>query len=782
MSRWAWLGTAATVLLMLSPVAAGAASSTTPAWHTWTGTPTNIYRQATLDHGEFIYSNGIFQSRGANADVADRHRTDYFPGGAAPDYSIPRDLYNAYTYDFFGAHRSTYNGTYHLPTDHARWPDFTGDMAELRLAVDGTDLFVRMQFTSFPSPDAQIATLAFADATTPGAAHPWPHNAGVSSPWSTSLTLWGTGAAVDSGGSTQSLNAAGGAFRTGDHVLEARVPLSALPQSKWTLTGGSGLDDPTSPGQYWTVPSGAATSSSPGTNSAMTPGANVWDLLFSRDTPWTFDERRQGDDLRSGIVTSDTQAVDPAQLSARATNPAPLTTGDFSRFFASSIGSADGIDRSAGLVNFPPPGVLPGPVAAATLEDFDVTYHYLGSLQPYYMHVPASYATHTSAMPLIVYLHGFTGLPDEPFYNPVGLVPMADQKGYLLASALGRGDYSYKGPGDIDVKEVITDVEKHYDVDPNRIYLMGHSMGGYGTNNVGIHNPDLFAAIAPAEGTDSIDLHQNLLNVPWLEMTAEEDLDTTGAQAKKLYGDLSADGYDATLVDYKFKIHEYSSIYDTLARIFDFYAAHKRNPNPPVVSYSRLPGDDVPAIGLVYDHAYWLSGLRVGDTTKRSDTRVESLGIQHAALNPAAAAKTDTVGTEPGPTNVPRTLRELFQTTPAYGATLAVQNAASIEATNTSALTLELQRMGLRDDCTLMLDVKTDRPLAINLGNRMVGAPAGTSVQTVGSGVCAASTTTTGSTPNTGTRPPMPIAAIATLALMMVAGLALGISRRHGTV
>ncbi|MGI8609623.1 MAG: prolyl oligopeptidase family serine peptidase [Candidatus Dormibacteria bacterium] len=769
MRRLTRVVTAAFLAFSVASLTTGASSAATPAWHTWTGTASNVFRDATLDRGEFIYSNGIFQAMGANADML--HRRDYYAaaGELAPTYSAPNDLYNALTYDFFGAHRSTHNGDYQLPQDRARWPDFTADLAELRLAVEGPNLFVRMRFTSFPRPDAQVGTLTFAPASAPGAARAWPRNAGIRSPWSTALTLWGTGAQLDTVSTSTPLTTAGGAFRTSDHYLEARVPLSALPAGQWTVTGGSGIDDPASPGTYWTVPSGSATVTSPGRGGPLAAGVNVWDLLFSRDSPWAFDELRQADDLASGDVSSDNQVVDPAQLRSQVTSPAAQRTGDMSRFFVSSIGTADGIDRSAGLVAFPPPNPLPAPlIVRPPLEDFDITYRYVGALQPYYMHVPPTYPARTSARPLIVYLHGFTGLPDEPFYNPIGLVPMADQKGYLLASALGRGDLNYKGAGDIDVREVIADVEKHYDVDPNRVYLMGHSMGGYGTNNFGIHNPDLFAGIAPAEGTDSIALHQNLLNVGWLEMTAEEDLDTMGTQAKKLYGNLSADGYDATLVDYKFKIHEYSSIYDTLPRIFNFFATHTRNPNPPVVSYSRLPGEDVPSIALVYDHAYWLSGLRMADTTKRSDTHVESFGIAHASLNPAGATHTDVIGDEGGPTGLPRTLRELFQTTPAYGAQQPERNAAAIETVNTSELTLDLARMRLRDDCTLTLTVQADHALAINLGNRVVNAPAGSSVQTVHSAVCAASTTTGGGLPNTAARR-APLVAVIVLALLLLA-------------
>ncbi|MDQ6747247.1 MAG: prolyl oligopeptidase family serine peptidase [Candidatus Dormibacteraeota bacterium] len=771
--RLTLLATLAVCLLTLAPAAASAAA---PTWPGWTGVGSGVFRDASYDHGEFIYSNGIFQSLGANADTL--HRRDYYAatGELAPTYSAPNDLYNALTYDFFGAHRSTHNGDYQLPTDRGSWPDFTGDLAEVRLQAVGGDLFVRWRFTSFPRPDAQVATLAFAPAAAPGAPRPWPRNAGVSSPWTTTVTIWGTEAELDSGAGSQALSAAGGAFRANaaEHIFEARIPLRVLPSGSWSVTGGSGLDDPASPGHYWTVPAGNASAGHPGSGAPVAPGANVWDLLFSRDDPWTFDELKQADDLRGGDVSSDRQVVDRTLLLSHATRPAPPRTGDLSRFFSSAIGSADGIDRSAGLTGFTPPGPPPTPLGLAPLADFDVTYHYTGRLQPYYMHVPASYPARTAAMPLVVYLHGFTGLPDEPFYNPIGLVDRADRGGYLLASALGRGDYTYRGPGDIDVREVIADVEKHYQVDPDRVYLMGHSMGGYGTNNVVTHNPDLFAAVAPAEGTDSIDLHQNLRNVGWLEMTAEEDLDTGGAQAKRLYGNLSADGYDATLVDYKFKIHEYSSIYDTLPRIFAFFAAHRRNPNPAEVSYSRLPGEDLPEIGLVYDHAYWISGLRSADPGKRSDTHVESLGIRHARLVPEGAGRTDVIGDEQGPAGLPRTLRELFQTTPAYGPAVDLSNAANIETTNVSAMALDLARMGLRDDCALTLHVTADHALSVSLSGRTVAAPRGASTQVLGSALCNSSTGTGDRTPNTargGPVPALPRAPLAAFAAILAVAL-----------
>jgi len=47
---------------------------------------------------------------------------------------------------------------------------------------------------------------------------------------------------------------------------------------------------------------------------------------------------------------------------------------------------------------------------------------------------------------------------------------------------------------------LLDDVEKKYAVDTHRVYLTGLSMGGFGTWELGLSHPDLFAAIAPCCG------------------------------------------------------------------------------------------------------------------------------------------------------------------------------------------------------------------------------------------------------------------------------------------
>ena len=58
----------------------------------------------------------------------------------------------------------------------------------------------------------------------------------------------------------------------------------------------------------------------------------------------------------------------------------------------------------------------------------------------------------------------------------------------------------YRGPAEQDVLDAMADVQHTYRVDAARIYLMGHSMGGYGTWSIAMAHPELFAALGPIAG------------------------------------------------------------------------------------------------------------------------------------------------------------------------------------------------------------------------------------------------------------------------------------------
>lgn len=701
---------ATSAIRVANPPRTCAAAATTvggsDGWHPWQAPTGGVFRQGAYCGGEWVYTNTVQLGNGANSDRL--RRSDY----SQPARPASPDVANLLTYDLFGAHRSFRNGDYDLPTDRDRWPDFTGELAELRLAADGDELFVRLRYTSMPRPDAQIATLAFATNGVTATARDWPAGANVRSPWQVALTVWGTGASVTTAaGDSVGLAPLGGAVRSGDHVVEARVPLAALPPGPWTLTGGAGLADPADPSRYWMVLPGEATPVRPG-NPGVSDAA-VWSLLFARDQPWTFDDGLQSELLWQGDASSARETVDLAALQAGGTAGAPVRIGRQTRMFESRLDLGDGIDRgNVDFVDRRPPVESPVGLPA---RDPARWYQYQGRMQPYSLYVPSSYASARAdqTFPLIVYLHGLNGYIDEPFGPVLGLETEAEGRGYLLAGVLGRGDNLYRGAGEVDVLEVIADLSAAYRVDPDRIYLMGHSMGAQGTYSVALRNPDLFAAVAPAQTTSSPELWRNGRNLPLLHIGAVFDADADSTEAKAIYARRSAEGWDSTVLNYQSKTHEYSSVYDTLPRLFAFFDSRRRDPSPPIVSYVTPERDD-PALGLVHDGAYWVSGLTPVTDSAPASIEAETFGRAHRRIDPAASSRAATEVDEGGRSGGDTTA-ELLQTVPAYGPLLPAENRATVKLRGARAVVLDLAAMALTTGAAVVLDVDTDAEVELTL-------------------------------------------------------------------
>ena len=73
--------------------------------------------------------------------------------------------------------------------------------------------------------------------------------------------------------------------------------------------------------------------------------------------------------------------------------------------------------------------------------------------------------------------------------------------GYIVCPTNG-GPYGYDWEdwGRIDALQVLNIVKSKLNIDPSRVYLTGHSMGGHGTWVIGAEYPDLFGAIGPSAG------------------------------------------------------------------------------------------------------------------------------------------------------------------------------------------------------------------------------------------------------------------------------------------
>lgn len=160
-----------------------------------------------------------------------------------------------------------------------------------------------------------------------------------------------------------------------------------------------------------------------------------------------------------------------------------------------------------------------------------------GETIPYALFVPSTYNSNNMA-PLLVSLHGL-GRTYDWLMGYEGLLDQAEANGYIVVTPLGytrRGWYGSRAVEDSedakyseqDVMNVLQLVRDEFTVDPNRIYLWGHSMGGAGTYHIAAKHPDLFAGLgvaAPAPEDDaSIEATlEKIRHLPILVLQGDED-------------------------------------------------------------------------------------------------------------------------------------------------------------------------------------------------------------------------------------------------------------------
>lgn len=131
----------------------------------------------------------------------------------------------------------------------------------------------------------------------------------------------------------------------------------------------------------------------------------------------------------------------------------------------------------------------------------------------YLVYLPRGYDRSVERWPMLVFLHGAgevgTDLAGVFVHGPASELDRPDNKAFadwfpmvlLCPQCPPRGERWDQPEMARAAGAVIRDVADNFRIDADRIYLTGLSMGGTGTWNVAIGNPEMFAAIAPISGS-----------------------------------------------------------------------------------------------------------------------------------------------------------------------------------------------------------------------------------------------------------------------------------------
>ena len=195
-------------------------------------------------------------------------------------------------------------------------------------------------------------------------------------------------------------------------------------------------------------------------------------------------------------------------------------------------------------------GTSAPPCAPATRSAAPAPASPLLAARPYTLDVPSNYDAATPA-PLLVVLHGFAsdGFRHEKYF---GLGPVALAHGALLLVVHGNKDPNGlrfwnagdaccdlwgSHPDDVAYLDAaLDDVARRYSVDPKRVFLVGHSNGGFMATRYACERADRVAGFVSLAGAGPIDATKCAPTSPVAALQVHGDADDT---IKFAGGDLS---------------------------------------------------------------------------------------------------------------------------------------------------------------------------------------------------------------------------------------------------
>jgi predicted esterase len=259
----------------------------------------------------------------------------------------------------------------------------------------------------------------------------------------------------------------------------------------------------------------------------------------------------------------------------------------------------------------------PGP------QDLSFFSHADETDQPYAVYIPKNF-DESKKYPLVIFLHGAWSnhrlglrrvfgqgniqgtdfikpghIPAETDLESTRYFPVLKDVEYIVAAPFARGTAGYQGIPEQDVYEMLDDLKSRFNIDEDRIYLTGLSMGGGGTVWLSLTRPDIWAAIAPccpAPPDGSADLACNAKNLPVHLFIGDKDfLYQTALDWKKKFEENSArfDYTEYPGIGHNSWEYAYKDGY-----IFDWFSQFKRDLFPKQVKFNTR--------WYKYNKAYWV--------------------------------------------------------------------------------------------------------------------------------------------------------------------------------
>ena len=661
----------------------------------WQARPILVSGAESYRSGEWVYQDFLYDDHGATG---------------VPDLEAPYGP-RAHLY-------STSGGTFTYPTDPV-YAHNAADLVELRTRPLADATAFRVTLNTLKDPARTGFTIALGD----GESREWPHGAGVSSPAELFLTWHGD--------TVELVDAATGEPVSPQPTVEVdalrrqvdvRIPHAAWdPQRREVRTSiGVGLWDAEA-GGYLAPSPGGASETTPGGGSPngvalvnvgprfdeplpRAAGLTMADMAAGSiaTAPW-WRERQQSLQLTQGDITPFAATVDFGKLRDRVRDDSGVPKqGALNRILASRHEFGQGLDLTKDCFDLTA-GEDPSPTCQG---------RFVGQLQPYSLYVPEGSAP-TKGWGLTLLLHSLSANYNQ-YSASRNQSQLGDRgPGSLVLTPAGRGpDGFYQGIAEADTFEAWADVARRYDLDPGWTAVSGYSMGGFGTFRLLARWPDLFGrgfSVVGIPGT-ALDQLASLRHTPVLSWGAAADELVNAADQREMVDALTAVRVRFAHWTFPGADHLTLAGNDEFTPGAEYLGTHRARRSPSRVTYVVDPREDSAAGGVVADHAYWLSGLRVRGEAATGTIDVRSLASRRGS--PEVLPVEQGAGVLTGGQN--QAMPYTSETRP-WGKAPAQtpRDALRIRAQDVRRAVIDPQRAGVT--CGARLLVRTDGPLTVVL-------------------------------------------------------------------
>lgn len=440
---------------------------------------------------------------------------------------------------------------------------------------------------------------------------------------------------------------------------------------------------------------------------------------------------RQGD-AKSDLFNVAFRFSEPERIRMDHDQALALFEGDLDRFLAPVDlarlvgGSTEGFEPRPGY--YERVFLSSSPVVEETTQNGG---HVQGVYQAYGVYLPSTYRQGTPS-PATLWLHYSGGRAhDAAAWVPGLLRQLGEDRGNILVSPSGRGiSNGFVGRGHVDVLETLEDAMASFSIDPDRVYLSGYSMGGFGSYLFGLLYPDRFAAAFPTVGPVTAgapglfglssggeevlslaNLLENARNLPYVIYHGTNDEIVPVTEAITAAVRLTELGYRHRFDLFPGYEHFTFAVVDEWTEAISYLDRFRRDANPPRVTYRVWPAlerlvetEETPTtLDFDLDGAYWVDGLSVregdlGDPATIGTFDGETLGRGSATVLPipdSGAGVQSTPFVQLG--------WQWIDT-----ARVPPQNRFRATLTNLTTARLDLLRMGLSTTTPLEASIETD--------------------------------------------------------------------------